>query len=112
MEEAGELFLPLPVLGELKFGVLNSPPKSRPLQAETLSRLRERCSLLLPDEATADLYAETRRQVAFPPTISRRREAHLLNDLWIAALCLQHRLPLLTNDRDFDGIGGLEVLHW
>jgi predicted nucleic acid-binding protein len=44
--------------------------------------------------------------------VSRRREIHLLNDLWIAALCLQHRLPLLTNDKDFEGIEGLDLVHW
>lgn len=35
-----------------------------------------------------------------------------MNDLWIAALCLQHALPLLTNDRGFDTIDGLAVIHW
>jgi predicted nucleic acid-binding protein len=35
-----------------------------------------------------------------------------LNDLWIAALCLQHDLPLLTNDHGFDHIAGLTVIHW
>jgi tRNA(fMet)-specific endonuclease VapC len=111
-QDASELVLPLPVLGELKFGVLNSPPTSSLLRAAALDRLRKRCRLLLPDVSTADYYAETRRQIAFPPNMSRRRESHLLNDLWIAALCVQHKLPLLSNDRDFDGIEGLEVIHW
>lgn len=35
-----------------------------------------------------------------------------VNDLWIAALCLQHNLPLLTNDRGFDAIAGLTIRHW
>jgi predicted nucleic acid-binding protein len=35
-----------------------------------------------------------------------------VNDLWIAALCIQHSLPLLTNDRGFNGIENLEVIHW
>ena len=38
--------------------------------------------------------------------------ASKMNDLWIAALCLQHTLPLLTNDRGFDSIEGLRVIHW
>jgi tRNA(fMet)-specific endonuclease VapC len=27
-----------------------------------------------------------------------------VNDLWIAALCLQHRLTLITRDRHFESI--------
>jgi predicted nucleic acid-binding protein len=29
-----------------------------------------------------------------------------------AAVCIQHRVPLLSNDKTFDEIGGLEVMHW
>jgi predicted nucleic acid-binding protein len=35
-----------------------------------------------------------------------------LNHLWIAALCLQFDLPLLTNDALFDEVSELEVIHW
>lgn len=34
------------------------------------------------------------------------------HDLWIAALCLQHQLPLLTNDGLFDQVSTLQVIHW
>lgn len=112
MEEAAALFLPLPVLGELEFGVVNASPDRRLQAAQKLEELVERSHLLLPDRATARLYAQVRMQTPFPPNVSRRREVHLLNDLWIAALCLQHQLPLLTNDRDFDRIEGLELIHW
>lgn len=43
---------------------------------------------------------------------SHQRLEGVNHDLWIAALCLQHRLPLLSNDRDFDDIEGLQVVHW
>jgi len=33
-------------------------------------------------------------------------------DVWIAALCIQHDVPLLTNDRGFDTIPELTVIHW
>jgi tRNA(fMet)-specific endonuclease VapC len=112
MEDASSLFLPLPVLGELEFGVLNASPGRRPDAAQKLDDLVDRCRLLLPDRGTATFYARIRVNVRFPPNMSRRREIHLLNDLWIAALCVQHKLPLLSNDRDFDGIEGPEVIHW
>jgi predicted nucleic acid-binding protein len=34
------------------------------------------------------------------------------NDLWIAALCRQHSLPLLSRDKHFDSVPGLQRLHW
>jgi len=34
------------------------------------------------------------------------------NDLWIAALCHQHSLPLLSRDKHFDLVSGLRRLDW
>ena len=34
------------------------------------------------------------------------------NDLWIAALCGQHSLPLLSRDRHLDVVSGLKRLEW
>jgi tRNA(fMet)-specific endonuclease VapC len=34
------------------------------------------------------------------------------NDLWIAALCRQHDLPLLSRDRHFDRVPGLRRIAW
>jgi tRNA(fMet)-specific endonuclease VapC len=34
------------------------------------------------------------------------------NDLWVAALCRQHSLPLLSRDRHFDLVSGLRRLNW
>ena len=63
-------------------------------------------TLLIPDLDTARLYGRLRGEIRFPIATSR------MNDLWIAALCLQHDLPLLTNDRGFHAVSGLTVLTW
>ena len=34
------------------------------------------------------------------------------NDVWIAALSRQHRLPLLSRDRHFDAVPGIRRLAW
>jgi len=34
------------------------------------------------------------------------------NDIWIAALALEHDLPLAARDAYFDRISGLQVLKW
>lgn len=95
LSEDVEVLLPLPVLAELYVGALSS------LVSQEWTRL-------LPDEETARTYAEIRVRTRNVTPIS----ASKTNDLWIAALCLQHDLPLLTNDGGFDHITGLTVIHW
>jgi tRNA(fMet)-specific endonuclease VapC len=112
IREVRKLFLPFVVLGELEYGVLNTPPDFRPIADEKLRGFLSGCEHLFPTAETISHYARVRLNVKFPPNMSRRREHHLLNDLWIAALCVQHKLPLLSNDSDFDGIEGLEAIHW
>ena len=34
------------------------------------------------------------------------------NDAWIAALALEHRLPVLTRDEHFDAVPGLRCIGW
>jgi tRNA(fMet)-specific endonuclease VapC len=45
--------------------------------------------------------------------MQRRGKGISENDLFIAAYCLKHRLPLVTNNvRHFIPIENLEILHW
>lgn len=110
--EAKGLVLPLFVLAELKFGALRPAEAQENLQASVA--LAERCELLAADAGTTDRYARIRVQVEATRSLPRnwQKREGLQHDLWIAALCLQHQLPLLTNDKDFDGIEGLELIHW
>lgn len=112
LETAESLFLPLPILGELLFGVLKSSPEWRDLNRSAVEGLAQKSVLLLPDVRTAEEYAKIRVNKPLSPDISRRRETHLINDLWTAALCVQHEIPLLTNDRDFEDIAGLTIVRW
>ena len=95
---AEHVFLPFVALAELRGG----------FQAGTLARENERTltrflasarvSVLYPDETTtqvyAGLFAQLRRQGTPIPT----------NDIWIAALALQHNLALLSRDAHFDNL--------
>lgn len=100
-----ELFLPLPVLGELYLGAYGSDRMEENLSA--VEQVAVAWKLLLPDQATARLYGRIGAKHRLPDSASQRVERAHRNDLWIAALCLQHQLPLLTNDKDFRGIEGL-----
>jgi predicted nucleic acid-binding protein len=95
LRAAGRIHLPLIVLGELRAGF--AAGRQQTANAANLQRFltRPRVSLLSPDEHTthhyAQLYAQLCNQGLAIPT----------NDLWIAALAIQHNLALCTSDRHF-----------
>ncbi len=101
------IFIPLTVIGELFFGASRSSRSSH--QQAVIERVIKRWQPLIPDLETARVYGTVRADAsrsAIAFTASKT------NDLWIAALCIQHNLPLLTNDGGFDRIPGLTVIHW
>jgi len=104
---AGKVVIPLTVIGELFYGASCSalPSESHAFVEGFIAR----CQLLLPDVQTARIYGDIRASVLRE---TANVGASKINDLWIAALCIQHNLPLLTNDAGFDRIPGLTVLHW
>ena len=96
--------LSLFALAELRFGAKNSSRSESNLAA--LDKILANFRLILPDAATADVYAD----IAL--LLRRKGRPIPTNDLWIAALALQHRLPLLTRDAHFREVNGLVVLQW
>jgi tRNA(fMet)-specific endonuclease VapC len=104
LADAEQIFLPLPVLGELYAGAFSSARQDENIRA--IQDLVEKSTVLVPMLDSARIYGQLRARVRGIIHTSK------LNDLWIAALCLQHNLPLLTNDSGFDHIAGLSVIHW
>lgn len=104
LKTAEEIFLPFVVLAELRAGFLvgNQGKMNEGKLTEFL--LSKRVHVLFPDEQTTHHYArifrELRTQGTPIPT----------NDLWIAALCLQHAFLLISSDRHFSDIVGLSVI--
>lgn len=92
---ARQIHLPLIVLAELRAGFAAGNQTST--NAANLQRFLSspRVSILLPDEQTthhySHLYLQLRQKGAQIPT----------NDLWIAALAVQHDLVLCTSDAHF-----------
>ncbi len=107
LDEARKILLPLTVIGELFYGASCSDRPEH--HRENIARIVKRWSPLTPDIETARIYGDIRATASRTP-ISLR--ASKINDFWIAALCIQHNLPLLTNDRGFDNIARLTVIHW
>lgn len=104
LREAAEVALPVIVLGEFRYGVRQSRDHQRYEQwlTESLGNFR----ILDVDSETATSYASIRIELkkAGTPIPS--------NDVWIAALCRQHSLFLLSRDRHFDLVVGIRRIDW
>jgi len=95
---ADRLLMPVPVLAELRFGFSNGT-KGRANEAHLARFLdRPRVDVLVCDEETTFRYAELKMQ------LKRQGTPIPINDVWIAALVLQHQAALLTRDGDFEHI--------
>jgi predicted nucleic acid-binding protein len=67
-------------------------------------QIAERFEPIAIDEAVSDAWALL---------ISRLRAAGRkapINDSWIAATAIAHQVPLVTQDSDYDGMPGVEVI--
>lgn len=92
--------LPVVVLGEFRYGIAQSRHRAS-YEAWLESHLYDFDVLHVTDE-TAVAYAALR------VALKRSGRPIPANDAWIAALALQHRLPVLSRDRHFDAVPGLD----
>lgn len=90
------------LLGELRYGALNSSKAQANLSA--IDGLVGQTSVLSADARTAEVYAEVRLD------LKRRGRPIPENDVWIAALCLQHGAFLATSDSHFNEVAGLRLM--
>lgn len=104
LARASQALIPVIVLGEYRFGIGRS--RRRTEYERWLEEMVSSCRVLLIDEETALYYAEVRRELTEAATPIPT------NDEWIAALCRQHELPLLSRDHHFDQIKGIERIDW
>jgi predicted nucleic acid-binding protein len=96
--------IPVIVLGEFRYGIAASRHRSR-YEAWLEAQLAH-FEVLPVTEDTAVAYAVLRTAL--------KRAGHPIpaNDAWIAALALQHRLPVLSRDEHFDHVPGLKREIW
>jgi tRNA(fMet)-specific endonuclease VapC len=96
IELADEVWLPFIVLGELRagFAVGTQGPRNEAVLRRFLLKLR--VGVLYADDQTTHHYAAVYRQL-------RKQGTPIpTNDMWIAALVLQHSLVLFARDTHFD----------
>jgi predicted nucleic acid-binding protein len=104
LQGEGRLHLPTVVLGEYRYGLLRSSHREH--LGQLLDTLTAQCRVLPIDPETAQHYATVRE------ALRRRGTPIPENDVWIAALARQHRLPVVSRDRHFDRVEELVRLGW
>src|SRR5260221_6413592 len=96
---APRLIVPTVVLGEYWFGILQSRHRAR--YEQWLDETLPTVELAVIGNVTARTYAQVRVQ------LKQRGTPIPANDVWIAALAIQHDFPILSNDTHFDAVTGV-----
>lgn len=104
LARADRMAIPVVVLGEYRYGIAQS--RKRAQYEEWLTGLLQDCFVLDITEPTTQYYAEITLE------LKRKGTPIPTNDIWIAALCREHSLPLLSRDRHFDFVPGTKRVGW
>lgn len=96
LEQAERVYLLLIVLAELRAGFAVGKHGAGNERGLRRFLMRDGVEVLLPDEQTTHHYASLYRQLRV------QRTPIPTNDMWIAALVLQHNLTLCARDEHFD----------
>ncbi|MBU2621185.1 MAG: type II toxin-antitoxin system VapC family toxin [Proteobacteria bacterium] len=102
--KAGEIFIPATVIGELYFGVFKSGrPKANTARIENFAASN---SVLACDIGTCRKYGYIKNLL--------HKKGHPIpeNDIWIAALAMEHGLTLVSRDEHFKMINELKRVAW
>lgn len=96
VELADEVWLPFIVLGELRAGFVLGNQGTRNEAVLRRFLMKPNVEVLYADDQTTHHYANVYRQL-------RRQGTPIpANDIWIAALALQHSFTLMTRDTHFE----------
>ncbi len=96
--------LPAVVVGELFYGAMSSTRKMQ--RVEQIDRFIDNFEIVSIDEFTSKYYGEIKASLKKAGTPIPE------NDIWIAALSIQHNLVLATRDNHFQKTYQIEVEFW
>lgn len=104
LSEIEQTFTPSIAVGELFYGAFKSEQAER-----NLRKLRDfvlASTILSVTAETAEIYGRVKNQ------LGRRGRPIPENDIWIAAIALEHDLELAARDVHFGEVEGLRLLSW
>ena len=104
IDDANAIILPVTVIGELLYGALNSTKTKS--NEKFIHQFAGYSIVMQIDESVAACYARIRLD------LKRRGNPIPENDIWIAAVCLNLEVPLLSQDDHFKLVPGLNVISW
>lgn len=96
--------IPVIVLGEFRYGIAQS--RHRPAYEKWLQSELDHFDVLPVTAETASSYAALR------VALKQKGTPIPANDAWIAALALQHQLPVLSRDQHFDAVPQIRREVW
>jgi tRNA(fMet)-specific endonuclease VapC len=101
---AERIAVPVIVLGEYRLGIAQS--RHYTSYMNWLRNWITAVTVLDIEEETTQHYA------AIGLELKKKGRPIPANDLWIAALCRQHSLPVVSRDRHFDLVAGIQRIDW
>lgn len=104
LETASEIHLPFVVLAELRAGFVLGRRGGKNERALDGFLLKPGVSVLYPRDLTTRVYASLFRQLRL------QRTPIPTNDLWIAALAIEHELAVFSRDRHFQHLPQLHLI--
>lgn len=104
MREQARACIPVVVLGEFRYGIAQS--RHRAEYEQWLATELAHFEVLLVTDATSRAYADVRL------ALKRNGTPIPANDAWIAALALEHKMPVLSRDRHFESVPGVKRVGW
>ena len=96
--------MPSIVFGELFYGAFNSTEVDQNLAR--IDALAGDAVCIPCDDSTARIYGEIKA------TLRQKGRPLPENDIWIAAVAVQHSLTVVTRDDHFQEIEGLPLVRW
>jgi len=96
--------IPHVVLAELLLGAYRSSNREKHLSQ--IRNFLKKCNIIQGDLDTADAYAVIKTELL------KKGKPIPENDIWIAAIAKQHGLGLITKDRHFKEVQGIEIETW
>ena len=104
LPDVASQFIPVICVGEYRAGIIQS--KARKERERWLAMLERSRSVLGVEVNTAHFYA------GVIADLRKRGRMIPINDVWIAALALQHDLPVVSRDRHFDEVKNVCRVSW
>ena len=101
---ADRIAVPVIVLGEYRLRIAQS--RHRASYEAWLREWIAAVTILDIDERTTESYSRIGLE------LKQKGKPIPANDLWIASLCRQHSLPLVSRDKHFDFVSGLRRVGW